>query len=213
MVGYWSCENTLAQKQVDLAHRLDRDTSGLLLLTKDKATNQRLKKAFRDGAIKKTYLGICRGEVPWNEKEILQRIGASQGPLRVKQAARPDGLLAQTLVRVLERKHGLSLVECTIKTGRNHQIRVHLESEGHALIGDRVYGVPPEVFLHSLNHGIDAFVRAATGAPRHALHCVEMIVPDPAGLPLTLKAPLFPDISSWWANPSQLPHGKSGEDT
>ena len=96
--------------------------------------------------------------------------------------------------------------------GRNHQIRVHLESEGHALIGDRVYGVPPEISPQP-KHGIDAFVRAATGAPRHALHCVQMMVPATSGQSLTLNAPLFPDISSWWANPSQLPHGDAGEDT
>ena len=66
-------------EQVDLAHRLDRDTSGLLILTKNKMSNQRLKKAFRDGAIKKRYLGICKGEISWNQKEILKKIGPSNG--------------------------------------------------------------------------------------------------------------------------------------
>ncbi|MEE2789529.1 MAG: RluA family pseudouridine synthase [Myxococcota bacterium] len=191
---------------LDLAHRIDRDTSGLLLLTKTKAANRHLKQAFRTGLVHKAYTAICRGMVPWFAKEIHAPIGPENGPLRVRQAVIAHGLPSHTRCEVRGVQDNLSYVECMIATGRNHQIRVHLAHVGFPILGDRLYGVDASVFLHSLSHGADAWVRERTGAPRHALHCHRLAFPRCDGQTVDLEIPLHHDMARWWLTPSSLPH-------
>jgi 23S rRNA pseudouridine1911/1915/1917 synthase len=187
-------------ERVDLVHRLDRDTSGVLLLTKDLDANRSLKRALVDGDCAKEYLAICRGVVPWDELLVDAPIGYRGGVVRIQMGVRDDGLDARTTVTVLARHATHSLVRCRLHTGRTHQIRVHLEHVGHAIWGDRLYGVPPEIFLESLDHGLTDRVLAATGAPRHALHAARTSFPHPDGGWITVDAPLPDDMRAWWTD-------------
>ena len=106
---------------------------------------------------------------------------------------------------VLERKETLSKVTCRIHTGRTHQIRVHLDAAGFPVLGDRMYGVPPEVFLRTLDHGADDQVIRASGAPRQALHAARLSFPHPDGRTVLVEAETPEDMTRWWAHPEVLP--------
>ncbi|MBA2322288.1 MAG: RluA family pseudouridine synthase, partial [Deltaproteobacteria bacterium] len=155
---------------IDLVHRLDRDTSGVLVLARDIDTNRALKRIFHDGEAVKTYEALTRGEIGWDTAVLDGPIGPASGIIRIQMAVRPDGQSARTDVRVIGRRPGCTHVALRLHTGRTHQIRVHLDHAGFPLLGDRMYGVPPEVFLRTLDIGVDETVVIAAGAPRQALH-------------------------------------------
>jgi 23S rRNA pseudouridine1911/1915/1917 synthase len=192
---------------VDLVHRLDKDTSGVILLTKDMAANAFLKRWMNGGGCRKEYVAVARGNPAWDERVIEAPIGYANGPIRIQMGVVPDGLPARTDVTVLERRpdDDLVLVRCRLHTGRTHQIRVHLEHVGLPILGDVMYGVPPEVFLDTLEHGITDATLLATGAPRHALHAARLVFPHPDGGEVEVEAPLPADMASWWADPGVLP--------
>ena len=136
-------------RMLELVHRLDRDTSGVLLVAKKRSALTRLQDQFRDRETGKTYLAMVKGQWPSNKKVIdlpLQRYlipnGVGEGERRVRIAAKDDANAqrAITLVRVSRLVGDYSLLEVTIKTGRTHQIRVHLASQGYTIIGDDKYG-------------------------------------------------------------------------
>lgn len=189
-----------ADDRVDLVHRLDRDTSGVLLLTRDVEANRHLKRALLQGDCEKEYLAMCRGVIPWDRQEVDAPIGSRGGVVRIQMGVRPEGLPARTTVKVLARAPAHTLVACRLHTGRTHQIRVHMEHVGHSLHGDRMYGLPPEVFLESLDHGLTPGVLAAAGAPRQALHAARTRVPHPDGFDLEVRAPAPDDLRGWWAD-------------
>ena len=188
----------------DLVHRLDRDTSGCIALTTDEALNRDLKQALKAGQTRKEYDAIVKGEIPWDHQELTGPIGPAGGVIRIQMAVRPDGKSARTDVTVVARQPGYTRVRCRIHTGRTHQIRVHLATAGFPLLGDRMYGVDPEVFLRTLDHGADRQVVEAAGAPHHALHAAELELPMPAG-PVVVRAPLPTDLARWWDQPQRLP--------
>lgn len=189
--------------RVELVHRLDKDTSGCLAISKDAEAGRFLKEAVREGGLKKEYQALVRGQIPWDHKVLEGPIGDDTGIIRIKRAVRPDGKHARTDVTVLERSERLTRVHCRIHTGRTHQIRVHLYDAGFPLLGDRLYGVDPEVFLHARYHGIDERVLAAVGAPRHALHAWRLTLPHPDGGSLTIEAPFPEDLQQAWQHPPQ----------
>lgn len=192
----------------DLVHRIDRDTSGALVLSKDADANRLLKAAFADGSVEKRYQALTRGHVPWDERVLSGPIGPADGPIRIQMAVRDDGLPSRTDVTVLARHPtaAMTWVSCRLHTGRTHQIRVHLAHAGYSLVGDRMYGVPPAVFLRAWEGGVDAEVIAAAGAPRQALHAASCAFPHPDGPMIHVEAPFPADLTRWWADPSVLPH-------
>ncbi len=180
---------------LNLVHRLDRDTSGVVVLAKDPEANRALKLAFTRQAVDKVYWAICWGTPAWSTRLVDAGIGDDEASIvRVRMGIRADGLPARTRFHVLARWRDRALVAAHPRTGRTHQIRLHLEHTGHPILGDRLYGQPDEVFLHTLEHGHDAWALERLGWPRHALHARVLRIPHPDGHPLELRAPPPPDF-------------------
>lgn len=151
-------------KRPGIVHRIDKDTSGLLMIAKNDLALKSLSAQLKDHSCNRLYVALVYGEIAENKGRIDAPIG--RDPLdRKKMAVVAGGKEAVTNFRVLERFKGFTLIECKLETGRTHQIRVHMKYIGHPLVGDKVYG-PKRVigetgqFLHAKTIG---FVHPRTG--------------------------------------------------
>lgn len=177
-------------KLLELAHRLDRETSGLLIIAKKRTALTRLHDMFRDGAISKRYLALVKGRWlnPTQHVRLpLHKYLTEEGERRVSVAA--EGKEAHSIVRLKARWENFSLVEVELETGRTHQIRVHLSHLGFPIAGDDKYGD------FTLNRELQKaglkrmFLHAATLALRHPL----------SGEPLSMEAPLPAELRNFVA--------------
>jgi 23S rRNA pseudouridine1911/1915/1917 synthase len=157
-----------------IVHRIDKDTSGLLVVAKTTAAHESLAKQFADHSIERTYLAVCAGHPSPTSGMIEKRIGRSDHN-RKKMAVLEDnsarGKHAVTHFKTLKILRSATLIECRLETGRTHQVRVHLSSIGHALLGDQTYGKTPSQLRTILRD---------LGFARQALHAASLgfIHPD-----------------------------------
>lgn len=155
-----------------IVHRLDKETSGCMVVAKNDAAHIALSQQFASRDVIKTYLAIVSGHLRKKSGTIESAIG--RHPVhRKKMAVLPKGRAAKTDYRVRQELPGASLVECRPHTGRTHQIRVHLKQIGHPLLGDRLYGGKPLAARHLLHAWKLAFRHPGTREP------VEFVSPIP----------------------------------
>ncbi len=167
-----------------IVHRLDRDTSGLLIIARHRDAELKLKQAFKEKKVKKTYLTLVTGRMPTTSGEINIPLGrSSKDRLRIIPAG--EGKEAVTAFKVLRYfpTADVSFLEVDLKTGRTHQIRVHLSAIGHALVGDPKYS------------------GAKSELERQFLHAAKLEFPDPtSGKKIAVASELPPELNSFLKN-------------
>ncbi len=165
--------------QISLINRLDRETSGLMLVAKTYQAARYCAMAMEQRKIKKEYLALVLGHFPEEERlidEPIIRLGeVSSSEVWLKRAIHPKGAPAQTQVsiekKLLHPNYGaISLLRCIPKTGRTHQIRVHLSSLGYPILGDKIYGPSEKYYLQFIDQGWTPQLAEKLYIPRHALH-------------------------------------------
>ena len=166
----WHCGDTLSgvggEKRPGIVHRIDRDTTGSVIACKNDKAHRCIAEQLKEHSINRRYRAICFGELEQEEGTIDQPIGRHPND-RKKMAVNPqNGKRAVTHYRVLQRFQGYTYIECVLETGRTHQIRVHMASIGHPLLGDEVYSNRKSPFklqgqtLHAKTLG---FIHPTTG--------------------------------------------------
>jgi 23S rRNA pseudouridine1911/1915/1917 synthase len=182
---FHSLSRTAGDVRPGIVHRLDRYTSGVLLVAKNDAAHQRLSEQFASRRVEKTYLAMVHGKVKLDTGRIEKPI-ARDPRQRVRMTARlTHGRTAWTEYRVLRRFNAFTFLEVRIGTGRTHQIRVHLSSIGHPVVGDRLYGAP-------------ATIAGKSTLPRYFLHAHRIRFAQPSsGEPVTVESPLTAELEAW----------------
>jgi 23S rRNA pseudouridine1911/1915/1917 synthase len=172
-----------------IVHRLDKDTSGLMVVAKTERAHLALAIAFRRREVEKCYLAVCYG-VPAAASGVIEGAVGRHPTERQQMAIVASGRPARTLYRVAERVTGTSLVECRPVTGRTHQIRVHMAHLGHAVVGDQTYSGRQWRNLPDPRHRA-----ACRDFPRQALHAWQLAFNHPvSGERLAFEAPPPADI-------------------
>jgi 23S rRNA pseudouridine1911/1915/1917 synthase len=208
---------------LSLGHRLDRETSGVILIAKSPACDRALKHAFEDRAgIEKTYLAITWGVPdagdgarafrfersveldPTHSTRVKMRLGATDDALYAAtrfavEATRRTAPLAPRPGAVnAERLY--ARVRCELETGRQHQIRLHLAALGAPIVGDKLYGPDDTCFARGADGQLTDVDLALLELPRHALHAWRLSLTHPVtGAPLAIEAPPPPDLETFWS--------------
>jgi len=169
------------ERRPGIVHRLDKDTSGVLVVAKNDHAMLEIQAQFKDRRVHKVYLAVVRGVPVKPEGRIEKNIARSTHDRKKMAVSATAGRLAVTRYRVVEALGSASLVRVVIETGRTHQIRVHMAHIGHPVAGDRVYGRK----------------QAPLEAPRQMLHAAELTLDHPADhRRMTFTAPLPDDMSA-----------------
>jgi 23S rRNA pseudouridine1911/1915/1917 synthase len=190
--------------RISFVNRLDRETSGLILVAKSTDTARALGRLISRHRIRKTYAAIVFGW-PKPDTFIVDQPLLRQGTVRsskiwLKQTVHPDGYPALTEFRVLHRfsrdEKPFALVAAEPRTGRTHQIRVHLAHTGHPLVGDKIYGPDENCYLDFIASDWSASLEAKLLLPRQALHASALSF-ELDGVGYSFKAPLPQDLATW----------------
>lgn len=137
VIAYWQQQGE--RRKFRAVNRLDKDTSGLMIVAKNQWAHEQFSRMQKERTLHRIYQAIAEGEVAKDAGTIDAPIGLSEDSFITRQV-RPDGQAAITHFRVLARGNGMSHLEVKLETGRTHQIRVHMSSQGHPLAGDDLYG-------------------------------------------------------------------------
>lgn len=203
--GPWSslagaAREYLRRPLIHLVFRLDRETSGVVVVAKDSTVAARLQKAMQRRLIGKAYLAILEGEL--REGVTVDR---SVGPdpdscvtvrSRVVEAGTPGAQTAVTRFEPVAAGGGFTVVRVRTETGRKHQIRVHARWLGHAVVGDKLYGPDERLYLEFAQQGWTERHAALLPLERQALHCAEIDL-QPAGEPHRFHAPLAGELAEF----------------
>jgi 23S rRNA pseudouridine1911/1915/1917 synthase len=192
-----------------IAHRLDRETSGVLVCARSLPDERALKRAFERREVTKSYLAIARGIVADDEGVIDLPLGRPDEGLHLLMEVRDDGAPARTRFEVVARAPSHTLVALYPLTGRQHQLRVHLSAIGHPIVGDKLYGPEgAQAFLDCIETGMTEALAVRLGHPRQALHAHRVLLRHPrSGDPLALEAPLAADLVELWKRVGGEPPG------
>jgi len=191
------------EPELQICHRLDRETSGCLVVARDRAAATMLKQAFATKTqITKEYLAVVHGQPPWDETHTIdvplrlsQPTDATRLP-HIRMLPGPGGQQAITRVRVEQRADEYALVRCTLLTGRQHQIRAHLAHAGFPIVGDKLYAHGDDAFMRFCDIGLVPELATLFVLPRHALHAARVAFPHPEGGVVAASAPLPVDMST-----------------
>jgi 23S rRNA pseudouridine1911/1915/1917 synthase len=189
------------EEPLHLVHRLDRETSGIILIAKNKYTSRPIQKAMENRETDKVYWGILEGVV---KEEILVNAplcGDKKSPVVVKQKALPDpkggGKESQTLFKPLEVRGNYTLCEIIPITGRKHQIRVHAQFIGHQIAGDKLYGPDENLYLRFTEVGWTPDHEELLPTKRQCLHARKLSFPY-QDKTFSIEAPMLEDMQSFW---------------
>lgn len=194
--------------QISIVNRLDRETSGLVLVAKKRAAARRFGLAMERRQIAKEYLALVSGWPEWEtitvDAPLLRQGEIGPSAIWLKQTVHEKGAPARTEFSVEERfvrpEGRFTLVRARPRTGRTHQIRVHLARLGHALVGDKIYGPNEELYLHFIERGWSEALRRELLLPRHALHSARLHLDEN----LDWQSPLPRDLRDWIPNNSEV---------
>jgi 23S rRNA pseudouridine1911/1915/1917 synthase len=183
---------------VHLVFRLDRETSGVIVLAKDAKMASRLQKAMQERRVGKRYQAIVWGE--FREAVTVDQPLAPdvRSPVFIKSAVGtgPGSQTAVTHFKPIATGDGFSLIEAVLETGRKHQIRAHAQWLGHPVVGDKIYGPSDRCYLDFIDGGWTPALAEKLLMPRQALHCAEIDL-TPAGLPMVFRAQLPDDMKAF----------------
>ncbi len=197
-----------------LCHRLDRETSGIVLIGKHPRTHSLVMAQFEKREVHKDYLAVVKGEPEEEAGTIDYALSpAHSSRIRLKMAASAEGLPSRTDWQVLERFVGYTLVRCRLHTGRQHQIRVHLAAIGHPLVGDKLYGPDESLFERAIDDQLSPGDLRLLELPRHALHNHRLIFRTPDGnREVEVVSPLPADLTDFLGrkDPRRKDHAVSG---
>jgi 23S rRNA pseudouridine1911/1915/1917 synthase len=178
--GPWSslvgaCRELLSAERLHLVFRLDRETSGVVILARTPELGSRLQRAVAERRVRKTYLAILTGRLD-ESCTIDAPIGPDTDSLfAARQWVVPDsGCLASTTFEPISHADGYTLVRVDLHTGRRHQIRVHAAFIGHSILGDKLYGPDQRLMLQFMRDGFTEELRRQLVLDRHALHASEI---------------------------------------
>ena len=198
----------LGLETIRFIYRLDRETSGVIVLGKDENTGSRLQKAMGKRLIGKAYVTLLTGELP-GPVTVDQWLGPDPtANVTVKQrVVPPDTVGAQsatTIFHPLVVRGGMTLAGVELLTGRKHQIRAHAEHIGHRVLGDKLYGPDPTLYLEFAQQGWTERHSALLPLTRQALHCAAIDL-RPARMDYRLRAPWPADLARFAAREMNLP--------
>lgn len=200
-----------------IVHRLDKQTSGLIVVAKDDATHRRLSKMFADREVHKTYIALVHGSVKADRGTLNAPISRDQQRRTRMTTHRMGGRIAISHYRVVDRiqsRYGpFTLVEVEIETGRTHQIRVHLSSIGHPVVGDTLYGAPHKILplIESPATRLQKAValEQAISLDRNFLHAMRLRLTHPeSGKSMEFETPLPADLEGWLTRLRSFVHQK-----